>query len=113
MSKKLMTISGVVLGAAVLFAAPNGFAFTSGSGDGPGAGGSSADEPSSPSGAATYDFSDPNFDFSVRTNDSAPNAAVAPQRGSAHPPIPDKPGQSRGFFDRVWGRLLDVIGVGD
>ena len=113
MSKKLVTICGMALGAAVLFASSNGYAFTSDGAGGPTAKEEPAQEPSSPSGTGGYDFSNPNFSVSVRRNDAVQNNAGTPQGGVAQPPARARTRESAGFLDWIWNDLLNLVGGGD
>jgi hypothetical protein len=108
-----LLIFGAMLGATVLFAASDGYAFTSGA-EGGAAAESPAPEPPSPAGASGYNFSDPNFSFSVRKDEAAPKNADEPEASGSQPPFSaPAPAKPPGFFGRMWDGFLDLFDGND
>ncbi len=108
-----------VLSAVVILAASNGYAFTGGSDNGAGSptampdAGNAAPGSSSPGDSGGYNFSDPNFNVSVRKNEMAPEATDEPESsGGQRPPASDSD-KSPGYFERIWNDLLNLVGSGD
>lgn len=119
MKTRLASFHAAVLGSIVIFAASNGYAFTGGSDNGAGSsivmpdGGNSTQEPSSPGNSGGYNFSDPNFNVSVRKNETAPETADEPESSGDQRSSASGSARSPGYFERIWNDLLNLVGSGD
>jgi len=73
--------------------------------------GSSAQEPGSSGGG--YNFSDPDFNVSVRKNETAPDAADEPESSGERRSSASDSAKSAGYFERMWNDFLNLVGGGD
>jgi len=118
MKTRFVSLYAALLSTVAIFAASNGYALSGGTDDQAGSpiaapdAGNSAQEPSSPGDSGGYNFSDPNFNVSVRKNETAPEATDDAESDGGGPSASNS-ARSPGFFGRIWKNLLDLVGTGD